>query len=92
MGTHNQIKNERKAIYFDLICGVISSVIALSGITFVAISGRVTSIGWFTASVVFWGLYFLFSILMIIFGLYSNYKSKNFDPSKYKKDIKPPII
>ena len=92
MASKSQAKRERQAIYFDLICGVTSSVIALTGITYAVISNRVTIIGWFIASVAFWMGYLLFSVLMISIGLYTNYQSKHFDPSKYKKDIKPPIV
>ncbi len=92
MARKSQIKNERIAIYFDLICGVTSSVIALIGIIFVVISNRVTRIGWLITGFTFWMGYFLFSVFMISYGLYINYKSKNFDPSKYKKDLRAPIV
>lgn len=40
-------KKERQGIYFDLICGIISSVISLTGIFYVAITGRIRNWGMF---------------------------------------------
>ena len=34
----SKIKSERKSIYFDCICGVISSTISLTGIFYVVIN------------------------------------------------------
>jgi len=93
MPEKDKIKNERKAIFFDLGCGVTSSVLALTGIIYGINTFRViTNIGWFVLSVSFWVIYFLFSVIMISYGIYSNHQSKNFDPSKYKKKIKAPFV
>ena len=88
----DKIKNERIRLYFDLICGVTSSVISLSGIIYVAILNRITSIEWFIAGLTFWVGYLLISILMISYGLYTHFKEKDFDETKHKKDIRAPIV
>jgi len=88
----NQIKKERQAVYFDIICGVISAVISLSGIIIVAVLNRVTSIGWFITSFAFLICYLLFSVLLISYGLYTRYNEKHFDENKYKKDLRAPIV
>ncbi len=88
----SRIKKQRQALYFDLICGVSSAVIALSGIIYIAILNRIKSIGWFIGGFIFWMCYLLFSVLLIGYGLYINYKDKHFDENKYKKDLRAPIV
>ena len=88
----SRIKKERQALYFDLIWGVISAVIALSGIIYISILNRIKSVGWFIAGFTFWMCYLLFSVLLISYGLYTSYKEKNFDENKYKKDLRAPIV
>lgn len=85
-------KNERRAIYFDIFCGITSCVIALTGITFAIIFKRVASIGWFTISMTFFGGYLVLSFFLIGLGIYSWYKEKNFDKYAPKKDLKAPIV
>ena len=92
MASAREIKTERRAIYFDIICGIISSVLALTGIAFAAISHRIYSMGWFTVSVTFWTGYLLFSFFLIGLGIYTWKKEKNFDSIEPRKDIKAPIV
>lgn len=91
-GGKNPIKKERKDLYFDLICGVISAVISLTGIIYIAILNRITNIGLFIAGFTFWMCYFLISVLLISYGLYTSYKEKNFDENKRRKDLRAPIV
>lgn len=92
MASAREIKDERKAIYFDIICGIISSVLALTGIAFAAISHRIFSMGWFTVSVIFWTGYLLISFFLIGLGIYTWKKEKNFDSIEQRKDLKAPIV
>lgn len=92
MASEREIKRERKALYFDFICGIISSVLALTGLTVVAISHRIFSMGWFTVSVIFWTSYALFSFFLIGLGIYTWKKEKNFDSIEPRKDLKAPIV
>ena len=85
-------KNAAKAIYLDLICGIISSVLALSGIAVAVIFNRVFDIGWFTISVTFWSGYLIFSFVLVGVGIHSWYKEKNFDKYETRKDLRAPVV
>jgi uncharacterized membrane protein (DUF485 family) len=85
-------KKERRAIYFDIICGLVSSIISLSGIAYVAILKLVVNIGWFTVGLTFWVGYLIFSIFLVGVGVYTWYKEKNFEKYEQKKDLKAPIV
>jgi len=84
-------KKERQAIYFDLICGIISSILALTGIFYVAITQRIRNMGMFITGAAFWFFYLIFSLFLIGMGIYLWYKEKYWDEKTYKKDLKPPI-
>lgn len=72
----DQAKSERKRLYFDLICGIVSSVLALTGIIFFAVMYGISNMaGWLTG-LVFWILYLLLSIFMISIGVYTKYKER----------------
>lgn len=88
----SRIKKERQGVYCDIMCGLVQSIISLSGIIYIAILNRITSIKWFITGLTFWICYLMFSILLLCYGLYSHYREKHFDVNKYKKDIKAPII
>ncbi len=92
MKSEREIKNERKAMYFDVICGIMSSVLSLSGLAFAAISNRIFNMGWFAISVTFWTAYLLFSFFLIGLGIYTWKMNKNYDIKKPKKELKSPII
>lgn len=92
MARTKQSKNESRAIYFDIFCGITSCVIALTGIICAIIFKRVASIGWFTISITFFGGYLAFSFFLIGLGIYSWYKEKNFDKYDQKKDLRAPIV
>jgi hypothetical protein len=85
-------KKERRAIYFDIICGIVSSIISLSGIAYVAILNLVVNIGWFTVGLTFWVGYLIFSIFLMGVGIYTWYKEKNFEKYEQKQDLKAPIV
>ena len=40
-------KKDRQALYFDLICGIVSSILALTGIFYVAITQKIRNMGMF---------------------------------------------
>jgi uncharacterized membrane protein (DUF485 family) len=84
-------KDERIAIYFDLLCGIISSAIALIGIFYVFFTHRIISTGWFTVSLIFWIGYLVFSFTIIGFGIYVWKREKHFDSSKQRTDLRAPI-
>jgi hypothetical protein len=88
----SKLENERKAIYFDLVCGLVSSVISASGILFSAIKVEIYNMGWFTTGLTFWIAYMLFSIVMIFVGLRGHYQIKKYGIIKSKKPLKAPIV
>ena len=72
----HEAKSERKKLYFDLICGIVSSVLALTGIIFFAIMYGITNmVGWFTG-LTFWILYLMLSIFLMGIGFYTKWKEK----------------
>lgn len=85
-------KKERKAIYFDLLCGVTSSVIAISGLIFVAVVNSIKYLDWFIVGVTFWVGYLIFSILMISYGIYSYHLEKHWEERKSKHKLRAPIV
>lgn len=92
MGFDDETKNERKSLYFDLICGVILSSSALIGIIFVTFNHEITNVtGWLTG-LTFWIIYFILSLALISFGLYTRWKDKHFDDQAIRKDLKQPIV
>jgi hypothetical protein len=79
-------------IYFDLIGGAVSSILALTGITYFTIMYGITNYaGWLTG-LIFWILYLILSIFLIFVGLYSKYKEKHYDPDKRRKKLRAPIV
>lgn len=84
-------KKERQAIYFDLICGIISSILALTGIFYVAITQKIRNLGMFITGASFWILYLILSFFLISMGIYLWYKEKHWDETTSRKDLIPPI-
>ncbi|MFX1380388.1 MAG: hypothetical protein ACFFA4_14985 [Promethearchaeota archaeon] len=92
MAKTKQEKNERRAIYFDVFCGMTSSSIALTGIAYAIINQRVASIGWFTIHMTFWIGWLLFSLFILSLGIFTWYKEKHYDDYEQKKNLKAPIV
>ena len=88
-----KVRSERKAIYFDCICGSISSIAALIGIfVFWQQEGILYPVN-FTVGLIFWIGYLGISIFIIGLGINSYYGEKNYDPDAIsKKKIKAPIV
>lgn len=88
----DEAKSSRKAIYFDLICGVVCSTTALTGIVFVSITQEITYMAGWVTGLTFWILYLIFSLFLISVGIYTWWREKHFDERKMKKDIKAPLV
>jgi len=92
----NDLKSERILIYFDLICGVISSSIAIFTIVFFTITEGITQIT--TTYIIgfgFWIMWLLMSLFFIGVGIYTYYAEKNYDTrakSRKLKKINVPIV
>ncbi len=90
--TEDRVKKERQQLYFDLICGIICSVTALSGIIFMTIVHGISDMSGWLVGFTFWMVYLIFSLFLISVGLYTRWKDKHFDEKKPRKDLKPPIV
>ncbi|MFX1455914.1 MAG: hypothetical protein ACFFDB_11130 [Promethearchaeota archaeon] len=88
----DEAKSHRKAIYFDLICGTICSITALTGIIFISLTQRITYMAGFITGLSFWILYLAFSIFLIFLGIYTWWKEKHFDEQPLREDLKAPIV
>jgi len=88
----DKITTDRAAIYVDLIGGAISSILALTGITFSTVMYGISNYaGWLTG-LTFWLFILIFSIFLIFVGLYSRYKEKHYDESKPRKKLRAPMV
>jgi len=92
----SELKSARIAVWFDCICGVFSSIIALIGITFVTLNPaqhfQYVFNEWFVIGLTFWIGYLIFSFFLIGLGIYTWYREKHFDERKIKKKLKAPIV
>ena len=92
----DRLKDERTAIYLDIILGIIISSISVFSIIFHTITGNITSFSLFyVIGLVFWIGWLGFSIILMLIGIKSYYNEKHFElTGKHKKarKIKAPII
>lgn len=88
----DEAKSHRKAIYFDLICGVVCSTTALMGIIFISITQEITYMADWVTGLTFWIFYLIFSLFLISIGIYTSWKEKHFDDQAPRKDLNPPIV
>jgi len=80
---------ETKALWFNIICGAVFSIIALISIIVLTIMYGITSIAGFLIGVIFWSFYLLGSIFLMWWGTYTKNREKN---GKGKKKLRPPIV
>ncbi|MBY8985768.1 MAG: hypothetical protein KGD65_11905 [Candidatus Lokiarchaeota archaeon] len=53
-------KKERQQLYFDLICGIISSTLAITGIIYVGLTQRISNYINYITGLSFWIFYLCF--------------------------------
>ena len=92
----NRIKDERIAIYFDIILGTAISAFSIFCIIFLAISEgtKVFSV-FYVLGLGFWIGWFGFSIFLIGLGIKSYYNEKHFELTgehKKPRKLKAPIV
>jgi len=95
MPLEDKVKRERKHLYFDLICGIINSTVAISAIIFATIKFGLRNVAGFYIGLTFFICYLGVSIFLIIFGIYTKQKEKKYgviSNKKRKREIKPPIV
>jgi hypothetical protein len=85
-------KKERQQLYFDLICGIISSIAAISGIIYTGLTQKISNYVNYITGLSFWIFYLSFSIFLIALGIYLWHKERYFDEKKSKKEIKAPLV
>jgi hypothetical protein len=92
MPQHDNVKNERIKLYFDLIVGTVMSSTALGGIIFWAINfGIINYVGWLSGFIFLIG-YLALALGLIGIGLYTRYKEKHYDERELRKDLRAPIV
>jgi hypothetical protein len=96
MPSHNSIRNERIAIYFDLIAGVISSLFAIFAIVFFTLTEEITN---FTISYYiglgFWIVWLIMSLSLIGLGIHTHYTEKKYITgvkTRKPRKLKAPMI
>ncbi len=85
-------KSYRSALYFECICGVVSSIISIFSIIFMALIEGIYSSKLFTIAIIFWSSYLLFSIFLISIGIITYFQEKKYGVKKSRKELKPPIV
>ncbi|MFX1455912.1 MAG: hypothetical protein ACFFDB_11120 [Promethearchaeota archaeon] len=85
-------KKERQQLYFDLICGIISSSTAITGIIYFGLTQKIANYFNYITGLSFWIFYLCFSIFMIFVGIYTWWKEKHFDEQPLREDLKQPIV
>ena len=76
------------ALFFEIILGIISASLAIYSLIFVATHTIIEYPWMFNTSFTFWVCYLIFSIFLILLGIYEWYQEKNFDNRKLKKKLK----
>ena len=90
---YKNIRSERKAIYFDCICGIVCSISALFGIFVFVLQEEILFPISFTIGLSFWIGYLAISIFVIGLGIYTYYRAKSFDPDAIPKvKLRIPIV
>ncbi len=86
---------ERKGLYFDIICGIVNSILALIGIIFSTLIYGIRDVTNFYIGLTVCISYLGFSIFLIFIGIYTKQKERKhgvISEKKKKRDLKPPIV
>ena len=92
----NSVKNERIAIYFDIISGTVISAISLFCIIFFSITEGIKNFSiFYVLGVLFWIGWLGISIFLIVIGIKSYYNEKYFELTgehKKPRKLKAPMV
>jgi hypothetical protein len=92
----NSLKNERIAIYFDIISGAVISAISLFCIFFFSITEGIKNFSiFYVLGVAFWIGWLGVSIFLMVIGIKSYYNEKHFElTGEHKKvrKLKAPMV
>ena len=87
------LKSERRAIYFDCICGTICSILGFIGIFVYTKQEGIVYPVYFTLGIIGFCIYFSVSFFVIGLGIYTYYKAKNYDPNAPpRRDLRAPMV
>lgn len=71
-------RQERIKIYFDCICGIICSGLAISGIIITTFLKGIFNPVMYTLGLTFWIIWLCMSIVLILIGLYTKKKEEEY--------------
>lgn len=96
MPNWDRVKNERIAMYFDIISGIVISSASLFGIFFFTITEHITNFSvYYWLGLAFWLGWLALSIFLMVIGIKSYLDTKYFEKTgehKKKRDIKAPMV
>jgi len=96
MPSHNSLRNERIAIYFDLIGGVVSSSVAIFAIVFFTLTEEITEITTtYIIGLGFWIVWLLMSLSLIGLGIHTHYTEKSYNSgakTRKPRKLKAPMV
>jgi len=95
MVRRDKVKEERKALYFDIICGIFNSILALIGIIFSTLVYGIREVAGFFIGLTVFISYLGLSIFLIFIGIYTKQKERKhgvISKKKKKRELKPPIV
>jgi len=88
----DEVKNERKKLYFDLICGIVFTTITLIGVYLVnELYGILNRDGWYIG-MTFIILYLTLCLSLLCLGIYNRWRENNPDKKQPKKKLKAPLV
>ena len=92
MAFKDEVKNERKTIYFDIACGIVFTTITLIGVYIVnEMYGILNRDGWYIG-MTFIVLYLIFCLFLVCLGIYTKWREIHADEKQTEKDLKPPLV
>jgi len=88
----DDVTEENKKLWFDLICGAVFSILALTGIIVMSIMYGITNTAGFLIGLIFWSFYLLGSLLLMGWGIYTKKPGNKYGKKRKKKELRPPIV
>ena len=96
MPNWDRIKNERIAMYFDVILGIVISSASLFSIIFFSLTEGIKFFSMFyVLGLVFWLCWFAFSIFLMVIGIKSYLDNKHFEKTgkpKKPRNVRAPMV
>ncbi|MHA1987759.1 MAG: hypothetical protein ACW98D_14075 [Promethearchaeota archaeon] len=88
----DEVKNERKKVYFDLLCGIVFTTITLIGVYIVNdLYGILNRDGWYIG-MTFIILYLILCLSLLGLGIYNKWRENRPQKIQPKKKLKAPLV